>query len=55
MLSNLFEHALIAYGPLGCLSSLVIILYFAELSTTKSRINIPVLSEDLWCFGLDFE
>ena len=34
LLSNLVEHVLIGYGPLGSFSSFVILLCFAELSTT---------------------
>ena len=28
---------------------------FAELSSTKSRIELPVLEENIWCPGLHFE
>ena len=55
LLSNLVEHVLIAYGTLGSFSSFVILLYFAELSTTKCRVNLLVLSEDFWCLGLHCE
>ena len=55
LLSKLVENVLIAYGALGSFSSFVILLYFAELLTTKSRIKLPVLSQDIWCLGLDFK
>ena len=55
LLSNLVEHVLIVYGPLGSFSSFVILLYFVERSTTKSRINLSVWSEDFWSLGLDFK
>ena len=35
LLSNLVEHVLIAYGPLGSFTSFVILWYFVELLTTK--------------------
>ena len=54
-LSNLVENVLIAYGPLVSFSSFVILLYFAELSTTKSRKNLPVLHENFYSLGLYFE
>ena len=51
----LVEHVLIAYRPLGSFSSFVFLLYFAELSTTKSRLNLLVVSQDFWSLGLDFK
>ena len=36
--------------------SLLLLYYnFAELSTTKSRINLPVLEESFFCLGLNLE
>ena len=55
LLMNLIKHVVVAYRPLWPFSSFVILLYFADLSTTKSQINLPVLSEDFWCLGLDFK
>ena len=48
LLSNLVEHIKIAYGSLGSFSSFV-------LSTTKSRINLPIISQDFLCLDLDFQ
>ena len=55
LLSNLFEHVLIAYGPLGSFFSFVILLYIllsCQLQTL--RINVQILSQNFLCLGLDF-
>ena len=48
LLSNLVEHVLIACGLFVSFSSFVILLYFAELSTTESRINLQVGGGTAW-------
>ena len=50
MLSSFVEHVLIAKGPLGSFFFCYFFVYFAdfaELSTTKSRINLQILSQGL--------
>ena len=54
LLSNLVEYVFIAYGPLGSLSSFVILLYIllnCQLQT--SRINLEISSQDFLCVRLD--
>ena len=55
LISNLVEHVLIAYEPIGSFSSFVIPLYvLLSCQLQTFRINLQILSQDFLCPGLDF-
>ena len=53
LLSNLVKTCIYCIWPYRILFFCYSLVYFAELSTTVTRINLQMLGQEVLCLGLD--